>query len=82
MTTERLGPGVPINGAAVRRIRLLRCHLSVIGLARELQISRDYVHKIESGARPSVSPEMFRRLKRALQAETAELLAEHEMAAS
>ena len=73
MQTE-LGPGIRVDGMAVRRLRLLHRHLGVAALAEELGISRDYLYKIESGQRPSVSPAMFRRLKEALNVETDVLL--------
>jgi len=75
MTTEQLGPSIAVDGAAVRYHRLYTAHLGVVGLAREMGISRDYIHKIESGKRPTVSPEMFGRLKAALGVDTHALLA-------
>lgn len=78
-TTEQFGPGIPVNGAAVRRLRLLHRHLGVTELAREMGITSNYVHKIESGKRPTVSPAMFARLKTALQADTEALLSRPEL---
>lgn len=74
MQTE-LGASIPINGHEVRRARLLGRHLGAIALASEVQISRQYLWQIETGKRTHVSPDVFGRLKAALETETEVLLA-------
>jgi hypothetical protein len=66
MKQTRIGPSIEINGAAVRELRIFSRHLGVAALAREAQVTPQYICMIESGRRGRVSPQVFGRLKAAL----------------
>ena len=65
--TKRRPPttAVPINGAALRELRI-RTGVSVEDLAREINVGRPYITKIELGYSPRVSAKVFNALLSAL----------------
>lgn len=70
MKTRRARPttAVPINGEALRRIRIER-GIEVADLARRIQVSRPYLTKLELGHSPRASASVHAALVRALQPE-------------
>ncbi|MFC4146578.1 helix-turn-helix domain-containing protein [Micromonospora mangrovi] len=68
MRTRRARPttAVPINGAALRRIRIDR-GIEVAELARRIQVSRPYISKLELGHSKRVSPTVHKALLQVLQ---------------
>lgn len=56
---------VAINGPALRELRI-RTGISVADLAREIEVGRAYITKIELGHSKRVSPGVFDALLRAL----------------
>lgn len=56
---------VEINGFAVRELRV-RSGLSVVDLARAVEVQRPYIAKIELGHSPRVSPKVFKAILAAL----------------
>jgi predicted transcriptional regulator len=71
MTKRRARPStaVPIDGAAVRRVRIDR-GIEVADLARLIQVSRPYLTKLELGHSPRASATVHARLIRVLKPET------------
>lgn len=54
-----------VNGARIRELRQ-ESGLSASALARKIGISPQYMHQIERGKRPTVSPAMFNRIVAAM----------------
>ncbi|MBX7264956.1 helix-turn-helix domain-containing protein [Micromonospora sp. Llam7] len=71
MTTTRRRPttAVPIDGDALRRIRIDR-GIEVADLATRIRVSRAYVTKLELGHSPRASASVHAALIRVLQPET------------
>lgn len=65
MNHARTPASVPINGAAVRHLRIM-CGHGVTGLAREVGCTPPYISRIESGRARRVSPAMFAKLRAVL----------------
>lgn len=76
---EQIRPGrsIPVNGAAVRHLRMFSRCINGVSLAGEAGITSQYLCQIESGKRTHVSPEVFGRLRAALGVETDVLVASH-----
>jgi transcriptional regulator with XRE-family HTH domain len=62
---SRLRDNIPINGAALRIVRV-RTGLGVAKLASEVGVSPSYISNLEAGRREAVSPTVFAALNRAL----------------
>lgn len=64
---------IPINGAAVRSVRIDR-GIEVADLARRVGISRAYLTNLELGHKRRASPTVYAALVRALRPEPADAL--------
>lgn len=63
---RRRGTAIPINGPALREIRL-RTGLGIVDLASTVNVTEAYISKIECGHSRHVSPLVFSKLNIALQ---------------
>ena len=64
-TKQRRGSAVPINGPALREIRV-RSGIEIDAMAAALDITSAYVSKIELGYSPRVSTTVFNGIMRVL----------------
>lgn len=60
-----LSPNVPVDGNAIRRLRI-DLGYTLVGFAPRVPISWGYLSQIERGRKPRVSPPLFRLLLAAL----------------
>lgn len=74
-TTSRRVRGIAVDGAAIRRQRMLVRGLNGVALAAEAEMHSSYLSMIECGKVTRVGPEVFARLRKALGVDAAELLA-------